>query len=166
MGEFDSQRFDKRRHDRSTFSCGEAALDRWLREQASQANARDSARVYVRCDDASSVVGFLALAMASVRPEDAPPLPATGGLPLPAVLIARLAVDRRWQGRGIARELLLDAIQVSIAASDLVAARIIVVDALDQSAEHFYRHHGFRDLRTTGPTQRLWLSMGRARASQ
>lgn len=165
MGEFGSQPFDRKRHDRSQFDCGEPSLDRWLREQASQAVRRGSAQVYVRCGELGVVSGYVALAMTSVESQGAPREVLIGALPIPAVLIARLAVDRRFQGTGIGRELLLDAVRAAVDASALVGACMIVVDALDDEAARFYRRHGFADLRNLDTSRRLWIPMTRARAS-
>jgi predicted N-acetyltransferase YhbS len=62
---------------------------------------------------------------------------------IPAVLLARLALTRTLHGRGLGGELLWDALSRAVAASDIAAARIVVVDAIDINAAQFYEHHGF-----------------------
>lgn len=68
------------------------------------------------------------------------------GHPLPTILIARLAVAREWQGRRIGSRLLAEALRMAVGASDAVAARLVVVDAIDEDAAAFYRRWGFIDL--------------------
>lgn len=63
---------------------------------------------------------------------------------VPAVLLARLALDRRLHGQGLGGGLLADAMERVVAATTLVAARLVVVDALHEPAATFYEHHGFR----------------------
>jgi predicted N-acetyltransferase YhbS len=63
---------------------------------------------------------------------------------IPAILLARLALDRSLHGTGLGGELLWDALARSVAASEIAAARVIVVDAIDEDAAAFSRHHGFQ----------------------
>jgi len=65
---------------------------------------------------------------------------------MPTVLIARLAVDRRHQGHRLGSRLLAEALRRAVAASDAVAARLVVVDAIDEAAAGFYRRWGFVDV--------------------
>src|SRR5688500_8299712 len=96
-------------HDRSAFDSGEPPLDRWLREHAGQSDRKDGARTYVVCDG-SRVVGYYSLCTYSVEPDVAPKKVRIGGHQIPAILLARLAVDRSCQGRGLGRRLLMDAL--------------------------------------------------------
>jgi ribosomal protein S18 acetylase RimI-like enzyme len=68
------------------------------------------------------------------------------GYPIPTILIARLAVDHRHQGRQLGSRLLAEALRRAVVASDAAAARLIVVDAIDERAAAFYREHGFMDV--------------------
>lgn len=68
---------------------------------------------------------------------------------VPAVLLARLALDQHLHGRGLGGILLADALQRVVVATALVAARFVVVDALHESAVAFYEHHGFRRIPST-----------------
>lgn len=63
---------------------------------------------------------------------------------IPAVLIARLALDESFQGRGFGGALLADALSRTVAATDIVAARFAVVDAIDARAADFCAHYGFQ----------------------
>jgi hypothetical protein len=96
-----------KQHRLDDFRCGEAALDDWLKRHARAAHASDSARVFVATlEDRETVVGYCALAAAQVAPEDATPRSLKGqplARPVPAILLARLAVDERHQSAGVGR---------------------------------------------------------------
>ncbi len=72
-----------------------------------------------------------------------------GPLQIPAVLLARLALDRSLHGQGLGGALLAEALQRVVAATDTVAARFVVVDAVDERVTSFYEHHGFRRMPET-----------------
>ncbi|MEZ0364308.1 GNAT family N-acetyltransferase [Mycobacterium sp. pUA109] len=67
------------------------------------------------------------------------------GMPerMPAVLLGKLALDRRLHGQGLGGQLLFDAYLRVLAATRIVAARYLVVDAIDDAAVGFYEHYGF-----------------------
>jgi GNAT superfamily N-acetyltransferase len=69
-----------------------------------------------------------------------------GPLQIPTVLLARLALDRSLHGQGLGGALLAEALGRVIAATETVAARFVVVDAIDEDAGSFYEHHGFRPI--------------------
>jgi ribosomal protein S18 acetylase RimI-like enzyme len=132
-------------HDRSAFSCGSAPLDRYLREQASQDIRRLIASCFVAVDTATdTIAGYYTLAATSVQSSDLPPdilkrLPRYSSLP--AALIGRLAADQRFHRRGLGSALLADA-ALRVIKGD-VKAFALIVDAKDEAAVAFYRHHGF-----------------------
>ena len=135
-------------HDRAAFSCGVEALDRYLHRQAEQDLRRRVAAVFVLYDTASSlIVGYYALSSTAIDPAALPP-EVTRRWPrypsLPAVLLGRLAVDRRYRGGGFGRRLLLDALRRALAHADQVAAIVVVVNAKDDAARNFYERYGFR----------------------
>lgn len=133
-------------HDRSFFACGTAALDRYLREQASQDVKRLVASCFVAVDAATQILaGYYTLAAASVAATDLPPelLKRLPRYPvLPAALIGRLAVDRRFGSKGLGSALLADA-ALRVLKGDIKAFALIV-DAKDDGAAAFYRLQGFR----------------------
>lgn len=138
-------------HDTSTFDCGKAALNDWLRYRALRAEAK-SARSYVIVHQ-GRVVGYYCLAAGAVAHEGAPRkmrhnLPD----PTPVVVIGRLAVDRDHQGRGIGQGLLKDALLRVTKASELVGARAVLVHAVDQEAVPFYVRYGFHAFPTGNQT--------------
>jgi len=76
---------------------------------------------------------------------------------IPAVLLGRLAIDRAWQGKGLGRALLADAVSRSLRARAEVSARLLIVHAISPAAEAFYFHHGFTRLPVETPTFALDL---------
>ena len=136
-----------RRHDRKTFTCGQANLDRYLRQQARQDAARRVAATFVAVEPGKPVVvGYYSLSATGVRLRDLPP-PAAARLPryplLPATLLGRLAVDRNHQGRKLGEFLLVDALRRSLAQSDEIGSIAVIVDAIDDRARAFYEHFQF-----------------------
>jgi len=131
-------------HDLSKFDSGNEILDSWLKRHAISAQAMDSARTFVTVQG-ERVAGYVSLTMGSVQRADAPAKLVRGlpGYPVGMVLIARLAIDRSEQGRGLGRRLLADALRMAVVAGEAAAARLVVVDAIDERAAQFYRHHGF-----------------------
>ena len=133
-------------HNRAMFGCGEEALDRYFQTQATQDIRRLVANCFVAVESKTgAVVAFYTLSSTSILLADLPSAK-TKHLPkyptLPAIRIGRLAVDHRFQGHGIGRGLLLDAVKRTAAAD--AAAFALVVDAKDGVAAAFYSRHGFR----------------------
>ncbi len=137
------------RHDLTEFCSGEPALDDWLRTRAAR-NEGKATRTYVtglveRVEWTGRVVGFYSLAVGSVAHEIAP-----GGIrrnmpdPVPVMILARLAVDRGMQGRGIGRALVRDALLRTVQAADIAGIRAILVHALHERAAAFYAGCGFQ----------------------
>ena len=149
-------------HDRSDFSCGNTSLDRYLKEQAGQDLRRACATSFVlepkRGD--TSILGYYTLSSYGI---DVGELPADVAkkrprYPLiPATLLGRLAVDRRYQGQGIGEFLLMDALHRALAQSAEIAAAAVVVEAIDTAAAKFYKHFGFVAFPATNG--RLFLPM-------
>ena len=132
-------------HDRANFSSGVDPLDRYLREQATQDIRRRIAACYVALESPGAVVaGFYTLAAGGVPLTDLPESLAKR-LPrypsVPVVRLGRLATDLAYRGRGLGGALLWDA-RLRASRSE-IAAFALVVDAKDERAEAFYRHHGF-----------------------
>lgn len=132
------------RHDVRGFDSGSESLDDWLRHHALQAQRSDSTRVFV-VHAAAKILGFHALSAGSVQPEHAPERlrKGQGRYDLPLVVLTRLGVDRRMQGRGLGAVLLRDALLRVEAAVDIVGARAVHAHAKDERAKSFYQHFGF-----------------------
>jgi GNAT superfamily N-acetyltransferase len=133
-------------HHIEAFDCGVESLNLWLTKRAVPAAAAGSARTFVMHDDEQDrIVGYHALATASITHDEATAR-AAKGMPryrIPAVLLARLAVDVSVQGRGIGGWLLRDAMLRTLSAAESVGIRVLLTDAIDDEARSFYRHHGF-----------------------
>ena len=131
-------------HDRTAFDSGSEPLNRYLREQVSQDVRRRVAACFVALADGQRIAGYYTLASASLLLTD---LPSSTGKKLPryptvpAVRMGRLAVDRAFKGLGLGGALLADALDR--AARSEIAAYALMVDAKDEAAAAFYRHHGF-----------------------
>lgn len=141
------------------FRCGEPALDDWLQRHARAAQFSDSARVFVTTlEDSETVVGYYAIAAAQVAPEDATARALKGqprARPVPAILLARLAVDESHQGAGVGRSLLRDALLRCAEAADVIGARVLVVHAKHDAAKAWYMRYDFE----ASPTDPLHLLM-------
>jgi GNAT superfamily N-acetyltransferase len=144
-----------KRHRLDAFECGESALDDWLRRYARQAQAAGSARVFVTTSDGESVIGYYALAAASVEPDAATARVRKGEpqRPMPVVLLARLAVDRHHQNRGMGSSLLQDAVLRCLSASESIGVRAMLVHAKHDEARAWYEKFGFEP----SPTDPLHL---------
>jgi GNAT superfamily N-acetyltransferase len=128
------------------FECGVGSLDVWLAKHARAAAGAGSARTYVVVDsDQDRVVGYHALAVASIERADATERGRKGMSqhPIPAILLARLAVDLTVQGKGIGAFLLRDAMTRAVSVSEQVGMRLLLVHAIDDEARGFYEHFGF-----------------------
>lgn len=136
-------------HDLSEFASGNEELDSWLLRHALAAQQMDSARTFLLVsggqDGGSRVAGYFSLTMGSVLRADAPMRLVRGlpAYPIGMVLLARLAVDHSEQGHGFGALLLAEALRKAVAAGEVAAARLVVVDAIDDEAAAFYTHHGF-----------------------
>ncbi len=134
-------------HDRTAFSCGEPALDSYLRRQASQDVRRRVTQVFVALGDApGTIAAYYNLSAASFEKDELPPAVAKRlpHYPVPAAVLGRLAVDRAQQGRGLGETLLLDAIRRVVRASTTIAVHAIIVDTKNGRARAFYERYGFR----------------------
>lgn len=126
------------------FTCGVDSLDRWLIEHAQHAQSMRTAQTFVwHTGDDTAVAYFSLAAHLVVRDELSTKLGRGSSSSIPAVMLARLALDQSLRGGGLGGELLWVALSRARSAADTVAARLVVVDAIDDSAAAFYRHHGF-----------------------
>lgn len=126
------------------FDCGVEELNRYLSKHAIQAQSGDGARTYVTFSGVS-IAGYYTLAYGSVEYGVAPGR-MTKGLarhPVPVIVLARLAVDGKFAGRGLGTELLRDALLRTLAAADIAGLRAVVVDAKGDEAKRFYERFGF-----------------------
>jgi GNAT superfamily N-acetyltransferase len=132
-------------HDLTQFQCGEAELDDWLKRRALQNEESGASRTYVVCSG-RQIMGYYALAAGAAAHAAAPgrvrrnmPDP----VPVPVMVIGRLAVDLKFQGRGIGSALLKDAVLRTVQAAEIAGIRAILVHAINESAKRFYEKLGF-----------------------
>ena len=131
-------------HSIEGFDCGREELNRYLLRYAWVNQQAGAAQTYVGLVS-DAVIGYHTLAVGEVSREDAPER-LTKGLarhPVPIMLLARLAVDRRWQGQGVGRALLKDAMQRTLQAADIAGIRAFAVHAKDDDARRFYEKFDF-----------------------
>lgn len=145
--------------DRSQFQSGSEPLDRYFKEQVTQDIRRRVTACFVALDQENRVAGYYTLASASVPLTDLP-VSLAKKLPrypsIPTVRMGRLAVDQTFKGQGLGAALLADALDRAIHSE--IAAYALVVDAKDDVAATFYRHHGFIALPDTSLTLFLPLA--------
>ena len=130
------------RHETGSFDCGSEQQANWLRRHALTAQQARTARVYVACrTDATEVIGYYALSAGQVLPPDATRRLAKGTSrhPIPIVVLGRLGVDVREQGRGLGAALVRDAFQRVVRAASTIGVRGLVIHAETSKAAEFYR---------------------------
>jgi GNAT superfamily N-acetyltransferase len=140
------RRVEKLRADHllESFDCGRDELNRYLVRYAWQNQQAGAAQTYVGLVD-HTLVGYYTLAVGHVLREEVPER-LTKGLarhPVPIMLLARLAIDRRWQGQGIGKALLKDAMLRTLQAADIAGIRAVAVHAKDEAARSFYERFDF-----------------------
>ena len=149
MAEWDIQPLG-RSHDRSSFDCGNLALNEWLQKRAGQWQRKELARCYVAVRKGElPVLGYYAISSHHVG-YDALPADQAKGLPridVPVVLLGRLAVDNSVRGRGLGELLLIDALRRAEHLADGLGIRAVEVDAIDEAARRFYLKFGFTPLK-------------------
>lgn len=150
-------------HDRASFSCGNERLDRYLVAQAGQDVRRKIANCFVACEPGVTVIaGYYTFSAASIalnELDDALQRRLPRYQQVPAALIGRLAVDRRYQSRELGSALLIDAAER--AAHSDAAVYALLVDAKDEQAAAFYRKHEF--IPFAGRPNSLFLPLATAR---
>lgn len=145
-------------HQLAQFSCSESSLDEWLQRRALKNETLGASRTFVSCTD-DDVIGYYSLAAGSVAHKLV-----SGKFkrnmpdPIPVMILARLAIDENWQGKGLGFSLLQDALLRSKAAAKHIGARAILVHALSDEALQFYKHFGFRESPVEKYTLMLLLS--------
>lgn len=158
---------DRAIHDRAAFSCGKPSLDQFLKSQALQHKKAGTSTTLILpatekgSDGKSPIVAFFAVSFTSIERTTLPEkiqksLP---HYPVPAFLIAQLAVDKRKVGEGLGGITLVNAIRYLCSVHESLPAVAIIVDCLDDDAERFYAHYGFEFLCELHGRQRLFMPM-------
>lgn len=145
-------------HDTSSFDCGNALLNDWLKRRALANHSGGATRCYV-VTQADAVVAYYALSAGAVAASQA-----TGNVkrnmpdPIPVLVLARLVIDQRCQAQGLGKALLKDAVQRAVRVARDVGVRALLVHAIDTSAQAFYLKHGFSASLTAPLTLMLRLT--------
>lgn len=147
-------------HDRTKFVSGVMELDRYFQLQAGQDAKRNVAAPFVLLDQDETVIGYYTLSAYGIRLAELP-ADMVKKLPkypvLPATLLGRLAVSREHHGRKLGQFLVIDAMRRSWINTREIGSVGLIVEAIDENAENFYRHHEFAAL--PGHSGKLFMPM-------
>ncbi len=134
----------RKEHVLAAFDCGQTDLNAWLLKYALQNQASNSAQTYVGVVN-DQVVGYYSLAVGQVEYAEAPERVQKGLArhPVPIMLLARLAVHKDWQGKGIGKGLLKDAVLRTMQAADIAGIRALALHAKDDQARRYYEQFDF-----------------------
>lgn len=130
-------------HQLDDLDSGVASLDDWLKRRARANQATGASRSFVVCDD-DKVVAYYALASGAISAQTT-----TGRFrrnmpePIPVAILARLAIHKAYQGRGLGRALFRDSAQRALNAADAIGIRGMIVHAISDEAKAFYLALGF-----------------------
>ena len=132
-------------HEVAAFDCGKEPLDRFLQRHALVNQKAGSAQTYVVCRGEQRVAGYYSLAVGAVEHADAPGRVGKGLArhPIPVMLLARLAIDRAEQGKGLGKALLKDALLRTAQAAEIAGIRALLVHAKDDEARAWYEQFDF-----------------------
>lgn len=130
-------------HDVSQFECGEPTLDSWLNRRALQNEETGASRTYV-LRAGQEIAGYYSLATGAIAHAEAPGR-VRGNMPdpVPVIILGRLAIASKFQGRGIGAALLRDAVLRIVQAAEIAGIRAILVHAISDQAKRFYQKYGF-----------------------
>ena len=129
-----------------SFDCGHVALNEFLQRFALVNQRSNSSQTYASCN-AGQVAGFYSLAVGSVEPSHSAPRVIKGipRHPVPVMILARLAIDQRYQRQGLGKALLKNALLRTVQAADIAGIRALLVHAKDEEARSWYRHWEFEE---------------------
>jgi len=145
---------EPRRHHREAFDSGEPVLDEWLRRYAGQNRRRDTAATWVIADGDDIVVAYASVAMTGIDRSAAAETLARGASdPVPALLLGRLAVDRRYAKLGIGTALTAHVLATAVELNEKAACRAVVVTALNPNARAWWQRLGFQSFDPADPDQ-------------
>lgn len=127
-----------------SFDCGNATLNDWLKKRAARNQREGASRTFVLCEK-SEVVGYYALSSGSIERQIAPKA-LSRNMPeaIPVMILGRLAIDLKYQGKSLGSLLLRDAIYRVLNVSQQVGVRAILVHAISEDAKRFYEQYGFK----------------------
>ena len=135
-----------RSFDRTTFDCGKPQLNEYLTKYALQNQKKRYAITFVATEgNSKQIAGYYCTSASTIEFTNIPDslnkkLPR---YPAPVMLIGQLAVDRRMQGKGLCKVLLMHALSRAVRISSELGIFAVRVDAMDLEATNFYRKYGF-----------------------
>ena len=145
---------DPTRHNRDQFDSGEPTLDEWLRRYAGQNRRRDTAATWVITDTDDVVVAYASVAMTGIdRSAASPDLVKGAPNPVPALLLGRLAVDKRYANLGVGTALTAHVLATALELNEKAACRAVVVTALNQNARAWWQRLGFHPFYPDDPEE-------------
>jgi GNAT superfamily N-acetyltransferase len=152
---FNSIELLKQLHVTERFDCGKEPLNVFLKKYAFQNQSSFTARTFVITFRDGRVAAYYSLAASSVEHGQAPTrvLKGLAKHPVPVILLARLAVDKEFQGEGLGSALLKDALLRSLKITEQLGARAILVHAKDDESRSWYKKYEFEE----SPTDRYHL---------
>lgn len=142
-------------HKKSDFSCGKEMLDVYLHKQANQDIKRKLSACFVIKENKTELIkGYYTLSNNSIPLEDIPDeikkkLPRSYKT-IQTTLLGKLAIDNNFQGQGLGKLILIDALKRSFKLSKIIGSFAIIVDPIDKDAERFYDKYGFLKLPDSG----------------
>lgn len=150
-----------KKHNRDGFDCGKELLNNYLKNQAGQDIKRKLSACFVLAESTSDQIqGYYTLSNNSIPLSSFPEyiqkkLPRSY-ISIPTTLLGRLAIDTKYQGKGIGKILLIDALKRSYEISQEIGSFAVVVDPIDEEAENFYEKYDFIKLPDSG---KMFISM-------
>ncbi len=155
---------DKQLHDLKAFDCGKETMNLFLSRYALKHNKQGLSRTVVLsadCQDSKKqrILAYYTLAGSTITRETVPASSSLPRYPIPVILLARLAVDRRYQGQGLGEKTLVSALQNAQQLNQRgLPAYGVVLDVLDDDAMGFYEKFEFFKL-THSKERKLFVSM-------
>ncbi|WP_113924196.1 GNAT family N-acetyltransferase [Cognataquiflexum aquatile] len=150
-----------KKHNRDDFDCGKELLNNYLKNQAGQDIKRKLSACFVLAESTSNQIqGYCTLSNNSIPLSSFPDhiqkkLPRSY-ISIPTTLLGRLAIDTKYQGKGIGKILLIDALKRSYEISQEIGSFAVVVDPIDEEAEKFYEKYDFIKIPDSG---KMFISM-------
>jgi GNAT superfamily N-acetyltransferase len=150
-----------KKHNRDDFDCGKELLNNYLKNQAGQDIKRKLSACFVLAESTSDQIqGYYTLSNNSIPlssfPEHIQKKLPRSYISIPTTLLGRLAIDTKYQGKGIGKILLIDALKRSYEISQEIGSFAVVVDPIDEEAEKFYEKYDFIKLPDSG---KMFISM-------
>ena len=168
-GKYKISLFDKALHDRSAFSCGVKPIDNWVKNSVSDETKADRLRLWCGTDDAGTLFGVYAINPHSVQSKDGGLLARKGERkPIPVLYLSCLAIDSRFQDKGLGEAMMGHAIEKAVQLSAEIPVAAIVLDVYKDATfgrrMAFYKRLGFISFSAEDPS-RMYLPMADARKS-